>query len=100
MALVSIKEESVKINAMRPLGFVTAALLLATAVPALYAHHSFSAIFDANKPVKVRGVFTKMEWANPHVWFQVDAKDEKGNIQKWRFEVNGTPTMITKGWKR
>ena len=88
-----------KINAMRPLGFVAAALLLAAAVP-VYAHHSFAAIFDSTKPVKVQGKFTKMEWVNPHVWFQVEAKDEKGNVQMWRFEVNGTPTMTTKGWKR
>lgn len=95
----SIKEERMKINAMRLLGFLAAALLLAAAVP-VYAHHSFAAIFDSTKPVKVQGKFTKMEWVNPHVWFQVEAKDEKGNIQKWRFEVNGTPTMTTKGWKR
>ena len=88
-----------KINAMRLLGFVAAALLFAAAVP-VYAHHSFAAIFDSTKPVKVQGKFTKMEWANPHVWFQVEAKDEKGNIQMWRFEVNGTPIMTTKGWKR
>jgi uncharacterized protein DUF6152 len=88
-----------KINAMRLLGFVAAALLLAAAVP-VYAHHSFAAIFDANKPVKVQGKFTKMEWVNPHVWFQVEAKDEKGNMQVWRFEVHGTPTMTDAGWKR
>ena len=88
-----------KINAMRLLGFVAAALLLASAVP-VYAHHSFAAIFDANKPVKVQGKFTKMEWVNPHVWFQVEAKDEKGNVQMWRFEVHGTPTMTDAGWKR
>jgi hypothetical protein len=88
-----------KINALRLLGFVAAALLLAAAVP-VYAHHSFAAIFDSNKPVKVQGKFTKMEWVNPHVWFQVEAKDEKGNIQEWRFEVHGTPTMTDAGWKR
>ena len=99
MALVAIKEEGMKINAMRLSGFVAAALLLAAAVP-VYAHHSFAAIFDSTKPVEVRGTFTKMEWVNPHVWFQVEAKDEKGNIQKWRFEVHGTPTMTTQGWKR
>jgi hypothetical protein len=88
-----------KINAMRLSGFVAVALLVATAVP-VYAHHSFAGIFDSSKPVKVEGVFTKMEWANPHVWFQVEAKDEQGNTQMWRFEVHGTPTMTDAGWKR
>jgi len=94
-----MKEEFMKINAMRLLGFVAVALLLAAAVP-MYAHHSFAAIFDSTKPVHVEGKFTKMEWVNPHVWFQVEAKDEKGNIQMWRFEVHGTPTMTDAGWKR
>jgi hypothetical protein len=84
-----------KINAMRLLGFVAAALLLAAAIP-VYAHHSFAAIFDSTKPVHVEGKFTKMEWVNPHVWFQVEAKDG----QMWRFEVHGTPTMTDAGWKR
>jgi hypothetical protein len=97
--LFSIKEEFMKINAMRLSGFVAAALLLAAAVP-VYAHHSFAAIFDATKPVTVKGKFTKMEWVNPHVWFQVEAKDEQGNVQMWRFEVHGTPTMTDAGWKR
>jgi uncharacterized protein DUF6152 len=88
-----------KIKAMRKFRVVTAALLLAAAVP-LYAHHSFSAIFDGTKPVKVQGTFTKMEWVNPHVWFQVEVKDQNGKIQKWRFEVGGTPTMNAAGWKR
>ena len=75
------------------------ALLLAAAAPT-YAHHSFTKVFDSAKPVKVQGVITKLEWANPHVWFQMDAKDAQGNVQKWRFEVQGVPTMARAGWKR
>ena len=88
-----------KINPMRQLGFMIAALLLAVAVP-VYAHHSFAAIFDDTKPVKVQGVFTKMLWVNPHVWFEVEVKDKNGKVQNWRFEVNGTPTMSRAGWNR
>ena len=53
-----------KINAMRQLGFVTAALLLAAAVP-VYAHHSFAAFFDSTKPVTVQGMFTRVDWVEP-----------------------------------
>ena len=85
---------------IKKLAFATAVgLLLAAAVP-VYAHHSFTKVFDARQPVTVRGVFTRMEWANPHVWFHVEVKDEQGKIQKWRFEAQGTPTISRSGWKR
>ena len=43
-----------------------------TAGPLLSAHHSEAAEYDSTKPVKVSGTLTKVEWANPHVWFYVD----------------------------
>jgi hypothetical protein len=59
------------------------ALLLAGT--ALVAHHAESAQFDVNKPVEVTGVVKKVEWANPHIWFYVDVKDETGKITTWGF---------------
>ena len=43
---------------------------------AAFAHHSFSAEFDAAKPIKLTGIVTKVEWTNPHVWFYINVKDE------------------------
>jgi hypothetical protein len=69
------------------------------ALPAL-AHHSFSAEFDDKKSVTVKGEVVKVEWANPHIWFYVDAKDENGAVQHWQFE-GGPPNMLTRaGWKK
>jgi hypothetical protein len=64
------------------------------------AHHSFSAVFDENKPVKLTGVVTKLEWANPHIWFFIDVKGPDGTVTNWALEM-GSPTMLLRlGWKR
>jgi hypothetical protein len=56
------------------------------------AHHSFSAEYDASKPVKVTGVVTKVEWTNPHIWFYVDVKDDDGKVTNWGF--SGAPPGV------
>ena len=77
----------------KKLAVATAAFgLLLTAVP-LFAHHSFAAEYDRDKPVKVKGVVTKVEWTNPHIWFFVDVKDENGKVTNWGFS-GGPPGML------
>jgi len=66
--------------------------LLAGTAPFLLAHHSFSAEYDSNQPVKVTGVVTKVEWQNPHIWFFVDVKDDKGAVANWGF--SGAPPGV------
>jgi len=66
--------------------------LLISAAP-VFAHHAFAAEYDRSKPVKVKGVVTKVEWANPHIWFFVDVKDENGNVTNWGFS-GGAPGML------
>ena len=68
-------------------------LSLAITGVSLSAHHAFAAEFDANKPVKMKGTVTKMEWLNPHVWLHMDVKRKDGKVENWAFEA-GTPNVL------
>ena len=65
---------------------------LAAAAP-LWAHHAFAAEFDAQKPIKLKGTVTKMEWVNPHAWMHIDVKDADGKVTSWMIEC-GTPNQL------
>jgi hypothetical protein len=66
----------------------------------LFAHHSFTSVFDQNKPVTLKGVVTRIDWMNPHTYVYIDVKDDKGNVVNWGCE-SGPPGMLTRnGWKR
>jgi hypothetical protein len=69
------------------------AVVLVASAPAVRAHHSFAAEYDGNKPVKVSGTVTKVEWTNPHIWFYVSVKDEQGRVTSWGFS-GGPPGVL------
>jgi hypothetical protein len=76
------------------------ALLLAT-TRATLAHHSFSAEFDSEKPFKLTGVVTKVEWQNPHTYFYIDVSDQATNkVTNWALEMGSPNGLITQGWTR
>ena len=71
---------------------VPGVVLLGAAVP-LLAHHAFSAEFDANAPVTLRGPITKVEWINPHAWIHIEVKKPDGKLETWMIE-GGTPNTL------
>lgn len=78
---------------------ITMAALLALSMQVL-AHHAFSAEFDANKPVKLRGNVVKMDWINPHAWLYVDVKNPDGSITNWMIELGPPNALLKRGWTK
>jgi uncharacterized protein DUF6152 len=71
--------------------------LVVMATPVV-AHHSFSAEYDAGRPVVLRGVVTKVEWTNPHTHCYIDVKDTNG-VTNWNVEMASPRVLAQNGWK-
>jgi Family of unknown function (DUF6152) len=80
------------VKAAISLGFT---VLFATA-PA-FGHHSL-AMYDVTHPVTVRGVVTRLEWTNPHVYLYVNVKDNKGHVEAWAIEMDRPDFLQHNGW--
>lgn len=90
--------EGISINAER--AGASIAVLVAAALMVLqpaFGHHSFASEFDTTKPVSVTGTITKIDWTNPHTWFYVEGKDEKGDVVTWSFEGAAPSLLIRRG---
>jgi len=84
---------------------LTGALVALGAVMAMprapaIAHHSFAAEFDATRPIILKGVVTKIDWTNPHVWFYITVKDEEGLTVRWGLEMGAPHQLQQRGWLR
>ncbi len=79
----------------------TVVSLLLAGTPAIFAHHSFAAEFDATKPFTLTGLVTKVEWQNPHTFFYVDVTDPAtGKTTNWAMELGSPNGLMRSGWTR
>lgn len=64
------------------------------------AHHSFAAEYDRDKPVKITGAVTKVEWTNPHAHVYIDVAEANGTKTNWNFEMASPNVLERNGWSR
>jgi hypothetical protein len=86
---------------MGRLSFACAAFVVALyPTAATRGHHSFTAEFDRDKPIKVTGTVTKVEWTNPHARIYLDVTEDDGKVVNWDFELGPPNGLMRQGWNR
>jgi hypothetical protein len=75
------------------------AVLLGLAAATAWAHHSFPAEYDGDKPIKLQGTVKKVEWINPHSWITIEVKRD-GMVQTWEVEAGAPNAMFRRGFTR
>jgi uncharacterized protein DUF6152 len=89
------------VKRMRAGGSLAVALLiLGWMSKSAVAHHSFTAEFDPDRPIKLSGKLTEMRWANPHAWIYVDVVGKDGKVVNWAFETGSANSLFRRGWRK
>ena len=76
------------------------AALVGLSVASAAAHHSFSAEYDSNKPLKLTGKVIEMRWSNPHAWIYINVTGKDGKVVKWAWETGGANALYRRGWRK
>ena len=81
-----------------PAALVAAGLVMTT-LPA-FGHHSLYAEFDEKQSITLKGVVSKVEWINPHVYLYLDVADANGKVATWSIETFPPNTLRRAGLTR
>ncbi|WP_116809801.1 DUF6152 family protein [Steroidobacter cummioxidans] len=80
--------------------FVLSAALASLLLSSAEAHHSFAAMYDAAKPVRLVGKLVKVEWTNPHSYFHLEVTGKDGNLATWACEGAGPGALSRRGFNK
>jgi len=66
----------------------------------IFAHHSFSAGYDIEHPITLKGTLTKVEWVNPHGFIYIDVKNDDGTVANWAIETGAPSSLLRRGLRK
>ena len=66
-------------------------------IGAALAHHSQVAVYHSNTEQKIEGELVQVLIRSPHSWVHVEAKDEKGDVQRYAIEWGGAAQLRNAG---
>ena len=91
-----------RITSVRPIASacLLAMVALASNGVAVDAHHSFSAEFDFEKPVTLKGAVVRWEMINPHGWITLDVRGDDGQTTQWMIETSNPNGLMRLGWTK
>ena len=76
-------------------------LTMLLASHSVFAHHAFTAQYDAEARIELTGVVIKVDWLNPHAYFYIDVENEEtGEVTTWACELGSPVSMMRQGWTR
>ena len=82
------------------LGTLVVAAVVSMATATLLAHHSVPGQFDVSKPTALKGVISKVDWINPHIYVHLDVKGPDGTTNTWALATLPTAMMRRAGLTR
>lgn len=97
MGVFPVWKKSCLTSARFSLSVALAVMLCGTS---MQAHHAFSAEFDANKPVHLEGIVTKLEFINPHAWIHIDVAGPDGKVRSWMIEAGSPNVLLRRGFTK